>query len=131
MVYHKTTCDDSICGSTTLSLSSLCRMRKESDPEHGRAIWLRPPPRCRYKSNVPLEGSTETRRHLHVEHCLRRRSRGHYEDFETLNDVGKKTNVWRVIGMKCNMTITKQIGIHKLHRREHASRRVLAMNCFR
>ena len=33
------------------------------------------------------------------------------EDFETLNDVGKKTVVWRVIGMKCNMTITKQIGI--------------------
>ena len=34
------------------------------------------------------------------------------EDFETLNDVGKKSVVWRVIGMKYNMTITKQIGIY-------------------
>ena len=34
------------------------------------------------------------------------------EDFEALNDVGKKTVIWRIIGMKCNMTITKEIGIY-------------------
>ena len=34
------------------------------------------------------------------------------EDFEALNDVGKKTVVWRVIGMKCNMTNTKEIYIY-------------------
>ena len=34
------------------------------------------------------------------------------EDFEALNDVGKKTVVWGVIGMKCSMTITKEIYIY-------------------
>ena len=32
------------------------------------------------------------------------------EDFEALNDDGRKTVVWPVIGMKCNMTIGKTVG---------------------
>ena len=32
------------------------------------------------------------------------------EDFEALNDDGRKTVVWPAIGMKCNMTIRKTVG---------------------
>ena len=74
-LYHKTSSDDSGCGSAKVCLPQLCRMPKENDP------GLCSTPHCEDDSEVLPTYSTEARGHLHVEHGLPRCGREHSRRF--------------------------------------------------
>ena len=74
-LYHKTSSDDSGCGSAKVCLPQLCRMPKENDP------GLCSTPHCEDDSEVLPAYSTEARGHLHVEHGLPRCGREHSRRF--------------------------------------------------
>ena len=74
-LYHKTSSDDSGCGSAKVCLPQLCRMPKENDP------GLCSTPHCEDDSEVLPTYSTESRGHLRVEHGLPRCSREHSRRF--------------------------------------------------
>ena len=74
-LYHKTSIDDSGCGSAKVCLPQLCRMPKENDP------GLCSTPHCEDDSEVLPTYSTESRGHLRVEHGLPRCSREHSRRF--------------------------------------------------
>ena len=94
-LYHKTSSDDSGCGSAKVCLPQLCRMPKENDP------GLCSTPHCEDDSEVLPTYSTEARGHLHVEHDVAESILGvSVEDFEELNDDQRRTVVWPVIGMR-------------------------------
>ena len=103
-------------GSASFWLSPLYGMRKENEPEHyGEYVCVQDPyadTKAKYRLRILLKQDDICMWSTAFDDVAESILGISVEDFEALNDVGKKTVVWGVIGMKCSMTITKEIYIY-------------------